>query len=281
MSHTLSNHSPKLISVVLSTYNQPAWLAKVLCGYNAQSFRDFEIVIADDGSSGETRDVVTQFQSETDLTVRHIWHDDDGFRKSTILNRGIQASEGDYLLFSDGDCIPRSDFVGQHHAAATPDHFLSGGYYKLPMGLSQAITALDIESGNAFNLAWLKQNGLPFSHRWLRIVAGPMAAPILNAITTTRASWNGNNSSGWKADVVSAGGFDERMRYGGQDRELGERLENAGIHGIHIRFNTLVLHLDHGRGYANAEDLNRNLAIRSETRDSGRTRTDFGIARAA
>ncbi|WP_146514266.1 glycosyltransferase family 2 protein [Rubripirellula amarantea] len=274
-------NAPKLISVVLSTYNQPVWLAKVLRGYQSQTFRNFEIVIADDGSGTQTREVVKRFQSETDLTIRHIWHEDDGFRKCTILNRGIQASEGDYVLFSDGDCVPRADFVGNHHAAAKRGHFLSGGYYKLSMPLSEKISEQDIESGEAFELAWLRRQGLPFSHRWLRIAAGKYTAPFLNSLTTTRPTWNGNNSSGWKSDIVSAGGFDERMRYGGEDRELGERLENAGIHGIHIRFDTLLLHLDHGRGYANDEDLNRNLAIRRETRDSGRTRTDHGIARAA
>ncbi len=271
---------PNLISVVLSTYNQPAWLEKVLWGYSVQQHTGFEIVLADDGSKHETQELVDRMRARTGLTIKHVWHRDDGFRKSTILNRALEAVAGDYVLFSDGDCIPRSDFTARHHESAEPKRFLSGGYYKLPMSLSQRITADDITNGDAFSLVWLSQNGLPISHRWLRLIGGPVS-PIFNRLTTTRPTWNGNNSSGWTDDVVAAGGFDERMRYGGQDRELGERLENAGVRGKHVRFETLVLHLDHGRGYANEEDLQRNLQIRAETVASGRVRTEHGLPKAA
>ncbi|QDT05624.1 Hyaluronan synthase [Rubripirellula lacrimiformis] len=271
---------PELISVVLSTYNQPAWLEKVLWGYSVQQHREFEIVIADDGSETETAELVHQMRDQTGMTIKHVWHADDGFQKSTILNRALQSVAGDYVLFSDGDCIPRRDFVGQHFTACRPGRFLSGGYYKLPMPLSQQITPDDIRSGDAFSLNWLRQNGLPPSHRWLRLVAGK-GSSVLNRVTTTRATWNGNNSSGWTADVIAAGGYDQRMRYGGQDRELGERLENAGIRGKHVRFQTVVLHLDHSRGYANQEDLDRNRQIRRETVSSGRVRTEYGLPEAA
>ena len=271
------NRSPELISVILSTFNQPDWLSKVLCGYACQSHTQFEIIIADDGSGDETDAVVDWYVEHSDLELRHVWHPDDGFRKTTILNQAIRAASGDYLLFSDGDCIPRSDFVAKHHQHAAPKTFLSGGYYKLPMDLSERIDSDDIHTGDAFSLSWLRQNGLPFSHRWMRIAAGRGTAKFLNALTTTRPTWNGNNSSGWRDDLEAAGGFDQRMRYGGEDRELGERLENAGIKGKHVRFDTLLLHLDHGRGYANPDDLATNLAIRAETTRSGRTRTDFGL----
>ena len=81
--------------------------------------------------------------------------------------------------------------------------------------------------------------------------------------------------------MVAAGGFDTRMKYGGQDRELGERLVNAGIRGRHVRYQTLTLHLDHDRGYANETDRRRNLGIRRETRRTGRAVTRYGLGRAA
>lgn len=265
------------ISVILSTYNQPAWLEKVLAGYDAQTFTDFEIVIADDGSGQETRQIIDAARQRSERPIHHVWHEDDGFRKSDILNAATVRSEGAYLLFSDGDCVPRSDFIAQHAAAACPGRFLSGGYIKLPMHASQTMSIDDILSGRAFTVAWLRQQGCPLSRQWLRMVAGKYSAPLLNRLTTTRATWNGNNSSGFREDVVRAGGFDQRMRYGGQDRELGERLENAGIRGKHIRYQTVCLHLDHARGYANAEDRQRNLQIRKETVQSGRAFTEFGI----
>ncbi len=272
---------PKFISVVLSTYNAPEWLEKSLWGYAGQSFRDFEILIADDGSSSETAAMIDSVRRETGLAIKHVWHEDDGFRKCVIMNKAILQAAGDYMVFSDGDCIPRADFLEQHHRVARFERFLSGGYYKLPMSISQQITVDDIQSGRAFSANWLSSQGMKHGRRVLRLKARGAVAEFLNRLTTTRATWNGHNASGWTDDIVSAGGFDERMRYGGEDRELGERLENAGIHGKHIRFQSLCLHLDHARGYVNDEDLQRNRDIRDTTLRMSRTRTEHGIPKAA
>jgi glycosyltransferase involved in cell wall biosynthesis len=268
---------PALPSIILSTYNQPAWLEKVLWGYSAQQYKSFEIVIADDGSESLTRQTIDRMRAATGMTIRHVWHPDNGFQKCAIMNKAILAATGDYLIFTDGDCIARNDFVGHHVSQATPGRFLSGGYYKLPMELSRAITADDIRSGDAFTIGFLRRGGIRPSRRDLRIVTRGIGARLCNALTTTKATWNGNNSSGWREDLVAVGGFDERMRYGGEDRELGQRLENTGIRGKHIRYQTVLLHLDHSRGYVNDTDLQRNLAIRAETKSSRIVKTQHGI----
>ncbi len=269
--------TPDFISVILTTYNQPAWLTKVLWGYSCQIYRDFEIVVADDGSDDRTIEVIDCLRNQTDLKIEHVWHSDDGFRKCEILNKAIGRARGDYLLFSDGDCIPRNTFIANHHRFARRDTFLSGGYFKLPMSISHSLTVDDICTGRAFNWCHLRSQGLPWSRRYLRFVAGKYFATALNRLTTTRPTWNGNNSSGWKDDILAVNGFDERMKYGGLDRELGERLENAGVRGKHIRYNTVVLHLDHARGYANEADWARNYQIRQAVQDERRTWTDYGI----
>ncbi|HJS07406.1 MAG TPA: glycosyltransferase, partial [Pirellulales bacterium] len=115
------------LSVILSTFNSPAWLEKALWGYAAQSHRNFEVLVADDGSSDETRQRIDVMRVRTGMTIRHIWHEDRGFRKCTILNRAIEAAAADYLVFSDGDCIPRHDFLGVHARLARLGRFLSGG----------------------------------------------------------------------------------------------------------------------------------------------------------
>ena len=268
---------PKLLSVILSTYNMPEWLEKSLWGYARQDHTDFEVVIADDGSDHRTADLIERFRRDSKLRLKHVWHEDNGFQKCRILNRAIEAAEGDYVLFSDGDCIPRRDFVQLHSHAAKRGQFLSGGYFKLPMELSQQISQSDIESGNAFSVAWLRANGLPFSHRLIRLCSGKNGAKVLNRLTTTRPTWNGHNASGWMDDLLSVNGFDERMRYGGEDREMGERLENMGIRGTQVRFQAVCLHLDHARGYVTEEHLRENRVIRDETRHSRLTYTDYGI----
>ncbi len=276
-----SKRTPQFVSVVLSTYNAPRWLRKALCGYAHQTYRDFEIVIADDGSDEETAQLIDTARKEWRLDLRHVWHEDDGFRKCTILNEAIKVARGDYLVFSDGDCIPRSDFLRQHIAAATPKRFLSGGYYKLPMSTSERIGEEDIATGNAFSIRWLRANGLPWSHRLVRLSAAGWQAGLLNRLTTTKPTWNGNNSSGWAEDIRAVNGFDQRMRYGGEDRELGERLVNAGLRGKHIRYQSVCLHLEHPRGYVNDADLKRNRQIRDDTKRTRRTWTSHGIRQAA
>lgn len=264
-------------SVIFSTYNSTAWLEKVLWGFSVQTTKDFEIVIADDGSGPETKQLIEKMAPHVGVPVRHVWHEDDGFQKSKILNKAILAAAADYLIFTDGDCIPREDFVEVHLQRRRKGRFLSGGYFMLPMATSEAITREDVVAQRCFDAGWLRRHGLRSTYKTLKLTSKGWLEDLLNAVTTTRPTWNGHNSSGWKSDIVGANGFDERMQYGGQDRELGERLANAGVRGIQIRYSAIVVHLDHKRGYRTAESIQKNLGIRKETRASGKVRTDYGI----
>lgn len=268
------------VSVVISTYNSPEWLEKVLWGYECQVYRDFELVIADDGSGDATREIIDRFKGQSDLKVIHVWHEDRGFQKSEILNKAIQASTTDYLIFSDGDCIPRKDFVGVHVKNAAPGYFLSGGYFMLPIETSHAITREDIRTGDAFKVSWLKDNGLAGTYKTLKLTSKGNMQRFLNFVTPTKATWNGHNSSGWKKDLLAVNGFNEQMQYGGQDRELGERLMNKGIKGKQIRYSAVCIHLEHKRGYKTIESIQKNKNIRKETKVLKKTWTDFGIVKA-
>jgi hypothetical protein len=211
------------------------------------------------------------------LKPRHVWHVDQGFRKSRIVNLAIREAEGEYLIFSDGDCIPRRDFIAVHLQLARPRRFLSGGMVRLPRPLSHNLTIPDIISGAVHVPSWLKTQGMSLTLRQQKLLKAGRFGPFFDLLTTTRPSLNGHNASAWKADVVAANGFDERMEYGGLDRELGERLVNAGILPKQIRHQAICVHLDHDRAYIRAECLSRNREIRKETRRLQATRTDFGI----
>lgn len=267
------------ITVVLSTYNAPDYLEKVLYGYAHQTRRADEIVIADDGSTDETRAAITQIKRELDLPLIHVWHPDDGFQKTRILNRALQASTGDYVVFSDGDCIPRADFVATHEHFAEHGFFLSGGCFRLPMDISTLVTLDDIGRQRVFDPAWLRKKGLRRSKNMLKLSAHGWQVWWLNHLTTTRATWNGHNASAFRADLFQVNGFDERMKYGGEDRELGERLLNKGHRSKQIRYSAICVHLDHSRGYVDREAWRRNDEIRKVTRREKRTWTHFGIER--
>ena len=268
------------ISVIVSTYNSEAWLEKVLLGYAAQTYRNFEVIVADDGSRPSTQALVERHAQGYPVPLRHIWHEDQGYRRQEILNKAIPLAAHEYILFTDGDCIPRKDFVAVHALHAEKGRFLSGGYCKLGMTLSEAISADDIRHGHCFDLKWLQcRASMKFSNR-LKLGAGPVRARLLDAITTARPTFNNCNSSAWKEDLLAINGYDERMKYGGPDRELGERLENNGIRGKQIRHRAICVHLDQARGYKTTESVQANLAIRAETRSSKAVWTPHGIKKA-
>lgn len=250
------------ISVIISTYNHPKWLEKVLWGYQYQSYKDFELIIADDGSDEKTREVINRFQASSEFQINHCWHEDNGFQKTTILNRALSEVTSEYVMITDGDCIPREDFLLTHVTHAEPGYFLSGGYCKLSMDLSRLISHEDIRLQRCFDLGWMKSKGLRGFSQKLKIGLSNMFSAIADKITPTKATWNGMNSSGYIADLIAVNGFNEDMQYGGLDRELGERLSNLGIKSKQIRHRAVCLHLDHKRGYRTKETLMKNKARR-------------------
>lgn len=265
------------ISVIISTYNQPEWLEKVLWSYEYQNFRKFEVLIADDGSDDRTKALIDKIRNQVSYPIQHIWHEDNGFQKTIILNKATVVSKGDYLVYTDGDCIARNDFLQTHSENKEQGYFLSGGYFKLPMKISKLITRKEIENQICFDLNWLKKYGLKSSFKNNKITARGFKRQLLNAVTPTKATWNGHNSSGWKTDIINANGYDERMQYGGEDRELGERLFNRGIKAKQLRYSAICLHLDHSRGYVKPEMIEKNKQIRGITKHQKITRTAFGI----
>lgn len=265
------------ISVIISTYNAVAWLRKTLIGYTEQVFKDFEIVIADDGSGPETRKFIENFSEDCPIKIHHVWHEDNGFQKTRILNKAILQCQADYILMTDGDCIPRKDFLKVHMEKREKGYFLSGGYFKLPLDISEKIDETDIRSQKCFKKEWLKDRGLKSSMKNKKLTAGRKRAKFLNKVTPTNASWNGHNSSGWKKDILAVNGFDERMQYGGEDRELGERLFNYGIKSRQIRYSAICVHLDHSRGYVNQEAMDFNKQLREQVKAEKKQYTKYGI----
>lgn len=263
--------------MILSTYRQPEWLRKSLWGYACQTRRDFELVVADDGSGPETERVVEEAREEVPLRIRHVWQEDRGFRKCRILNRAILATEAEYLIFSDGDCVPRNDFVATHLRLARPGRFLGGGLLHLPLRTSERIGREEVESGRAHRLGWLVRHGWRPGHRVLRLTRSRALAAFLDAVTPTRSSFNGCNASAWRGDALAVNGFEEEMGYRGEDREFGDRLTHLGRRCVQVRHRAVLVHLAHDRPYATEEAARRNDRIRERTKSERRVRARTGL----
>lgn len=268
-------------AIILSTYNSPDRLEPTLVGYAAQTHRAFELIVADDGSTEDTRHLIEAVSRRFAMPVKHVWQEDLGFRKCRILNQAALSTQADYLIFSDGDCIPRKDFVAVHVAHAKPGRFLSGGYFKLPAATCAQLSDLLILEGRATDPQWLIEHGVGRSHKLTKLTMAGWRASAMNFITPTRATWNGHNASGWRSDLLRVNGFDERMAYWAQDREFGERLGNLGVRGRQIRYSAVCVHIHHDRPYKTQASREKNLQIRRETRRHRAVWTAHGIVKSS
>jgi glycosyltransferase involved in cell wall biosynthesis len=263
------------LSVVVTTYENPRALALVLAGLFRQSVRDFELLIADDGSGAETAALVAEAATRSPVAVRHVWHEDAGFRKCTITNKAIAAAEGDYLIFFDGDCVATRECLAIHLDAVRPDSYLAGGAVPLTQRLTDRLTVADVRRGllDGVGMWWLdagKRRRLVTSRmRWL--------GRWMNARVPREPSWRGGNSSAFAEHLRAVGGFDERFTHGFEDADLGHRLQAHGIHGRSVRYTAPVFHLEHTRPYARPEALAANRALYEENRARRATRTAHGL----
>ncbi len=266
------------VSIIISTYNNTGHLARALEGYLLQTYRNFEILIADDGSRDDTRALIREFRSRAGVRVAHLWHEDRSWRKCRILNKALRHARSDYLLFTDGDCIPRPDWVERHARLARPGRFLSGADCRLPENVTKAITLGDVESGRVFGWGWLRSRGMPVDKRVLKVLPPRWLANLMDLSNISRARWSGSNASGWKDDLVRVNGFDERFTgWGKEDHELAVRLWNSGVTSRHIRYTAVTYHLDHGKPYFNQEKFEANLAILRESIATKSTRATVGL----
>jgi len=266
--------------LILSTYNSPRALVLTLLSVARQVRRPDSVCIADDGSGPDTAAAIAGLQARfPDLPIRHLWHEDRGFEKNVILNKAIASSQAEYLVFIDGDCLIHPGFIARHLELARLDRFLSGSLIRLDTPTTEAVTEEDVLEGRVFDRAWLARTGT-FRRFSTRLKAGLLpkwAGHLLEAVYPVGRNWCGANGSAYRAAILRVNGLDETMKYGGGDKEFGIRLENSGVKGRHVRFTAPLVHLDHPRGYKDAEKIRAHRAKIRHARSSGKIRAEAGI----
>ena len=249
--------------LIITTYNSIRPLLLCLESVAFQTFRSGSICIADDGSGPATREAVDRFQAaHPDLNLRHVWHEDRGFEKAAILNRAIASSEADYLFFLDGDVLIHPIFLARHAELARPGRFCTGSLIRLDNAASAAVTPELIRKGTVFGRDWLRANrAIDRFGTWLKTMPFPHPfQAALDVATPVQKALCGANASLFRADALKVNGFDETIKYGGVDKEFGVRLQNAGVRGRHVRYTAPLIHLEHPRGYRDADKIARHKA---------------------
>jgi glycosyltransferase involved in cell wall biosynthesis len=250
-----------LISVIVSTYNRPDALDAVLRALCRQSDRRFEVVVADDGSAAATRRVVDGWIGRAAVPVKHVWHEDCGFRLAEIRNLGIRESAGRYVIFLDGDCIPRRDFVTAHRRLAETGWFVTGNRILMSRPLTESVLQNGIELelwGVAKHMSLRARGDL---NRLAPLFGLPLGAMRKKRARRSKGA-SGSNMAFWRDDLETVDGFDAAFKgWGREDSDIFIRLIRAGVRRKDGRFATGVLHLWHREADRSGLDTNeRQLA---------------------
>lgn len=249
------------IGVIVSAYNNWEALRSTLRGYARQTRPPDEVWVAEDSEFPQVQRVVDEARALWTGHLGHLTQVDDGFRKCRILNQAIAASRADYLIFTDADCVPRADVVATFAEHARQGEFLAAGsHLNLPERVHGAGLPVEwIDDQRLFSLAWLQARGVHLSSLRLLPPAGPgrLLAQLLDRLSP-RDAFVGNLSGAWRADVLAVAGFDEAMAYGAEDRNLGIRLNHAGVRGRRLRHALVCLHLEHARSWKHESQVREN-----------------------
>jgi glycosyltransferase involved in cell wall biosynthesis len=224
-------------SLLISTYNWPEALNLVLKSAVAQTQLPDEILIADDGSRAQTKELIEQFQKNSPIPIRHFWQEDKGFRKSKILNKSIAATNSEYIIQVDGDCIMHPQFVKDHCLAAQKDVYLYGSRVNI---LPEAVSVVFDKGLTVFNMF---SKEIKNKTRTLHI---PFLSDMYKPHEGISGKFRGCNVSFWRQDFIAINGYNEDYEgWGREDSDLVIRMGNNGIKAKRLRYAGIVYHLHH------------------------------------
>ncbi|MEQ1773349.1 MAG: glycosyltransferase family 2 protein [Burkholderiales bacterium] len=262
-------------AVIVTTYNRPDALAAVFAGYFAQSDSDFELLVADDGSTNETRLLIEENAARAPFSLHHVWQEDRGFRPGAARNRAVAHTQAEYLIFVDGDCIPARDFVRRHKSLAEKNYFLSGNRVLLSESFTRRALAGQLPLHRWRATRWLQA--------WMARDVNRLLPLLTLRDTPFRKRWPQQwqgvktcNLSLWRADFMRVNGFDESYSgWGLEDSDLAIRLIHAGVHHKSARFATPVFHLWHRE--SDRDRLAENQKLLDEIIASDRIEARMGV----
>lgn len=257
------------IAIVIATYNWPDALKLCVRSIFRQTIIPDEIIIADDGSTESTKQLIQTLASESPTQIKHIWHPDEGFRLSAIRNRAFAATEAEYIIQIDGDIILEKHFVEDHLHIAEKGCFVCGSR----VFLQESESAHLIANGKTDpNIA----TGIRLSY-----ILNCFRSKILRKILAARygkniAHMRGCNLAFWRKDLIQANGYDENLQgWGHEDQELVWRLHFAGVRKKFLKFGGICFHLYHEKASKDSEDKH-NEAIKQTVKNKS-TRCPNGM----
>lgn len=236
------------VSLIITTYNRPDALLLVLRSIERQITLPYEVIIADDGSTNDTKEVVTSFQEKSDIRVIHSWQKDSGFRAAKSRNKAIAKATGKYIILIDGDMILHPEFINDHINNSELGYFVQGSRVLLTQDKTKQ--TLDQQKIN-FSLL---SNGL--QNRKNAIHSNSLSRLFSNKKNSLRGI-KSCNLAFFKQDFISVNGFNNEFEgWGREDSEFIMRLMNRGINRKNVRFNAIQFHLWHNENIRDSLEKN-------------------------
>lgn len=258
---------PLKCTLVTPTYNWPEALDLLLKSIKRQSKMPDEIIVADDGSSADTKEMIQKYKSEFTVPLIHIWHEDKGNRKPQIMNKAIAKAKYDYIIEIDGDIIMHKHFVRDHLKLAEQKHYLFG-------------SRVNIQKDHLKELFDKKQINFNFFSKGIkkrgRTIHFPLISKFIKPVEKRSRKLRGCNMSFWKEDFIKVNGFNENLiGWGIDDSEMIQRLHNIGIKGKRLKHAGLAYHIYHKEQSKSHMDVNQ--AIEKQTEEEKITFIEQGI----
>ena len=227
------------ISVLMNTYNRGYLLRFAMLSYLRQTEGDFELVVADDGSSDDTAELVEAFKKEAPFDVTFVTHENKGHRRAAIINKGIHACKHDWILMTDCDSLAMPDLIATHRENIDESRMLCGGYVRLTQDETDPLTDDFVRSGEYEGLIGLGRK----IHIWRK----HMRASWQIVSKKPRRPHNmGLNYSVSKAAMFKINGYNEQFEgWGSADGDVRERLRRDGTDPESLYGSAIVLHMWH------------------------------------
>lgn len=242
-------------TLVTSTYNWPEALELLLLSVMEQSVLPDEVIVADDGSTDETRQLINRYQKIFPVPLHHIWHEDKKFRKAKIMNKAIAKAKYEYIVEIDGDIIIHPHFIEDHVRFAVKGHYLYGSRVNIQKKILPEIFKKKQTAFHFFS------KGIKKRTRTLRI---PFLMNFANSKDSISLKLRGCNMSFWKKDFIAINGFNETFEgWGNEDSEMIQRLHNIGIKGKRLKFAGIVYHIYHKEQDRSRVIVNREIEQRT------------------
>jgi len=240
------------ISVIIAFYKNLPFLDLILSGLKRQTYGNFEVIIAEDDNAPATREYVAKMSPQLSFPLKHVTQDDNGFRKNRILNAAIRASEGEFLTFLDGDCIPHSQWLKEYANAARED----SAFFGRRVMVSQRLTKKLLATGDRNLLSFYSH----VRHGSERMEDG-IYLPFFRKSSKNNGIW-GCNWGILKRHLIEINGYDEDYVSAGvgEDVDIEWRLLAKGIKLQSMKHRAIVYHLYHAAHYSTA-DLEGNYAM--------------------